>query len=210
MSKEKVYSEIIMVKTTEVTPNKYNPNIMGDEIFESLMEDFKENGWIGQPVIVAENKNGKFEIIDGYHRWRAATLLNFKKIPIIVFNPKDEDHQKIVTIALNSKRGEMNSLKLAKLITELNNKYTLEELSSKLGFGVADLKDKLSLTQVTEEFMEKIRKDSVEREKEIPVIINFAVSKQQGEFISGVLEKIEGKNKGEKLYLLCDLYLKQK
>lgn len=206
MSKEKIYSKVEMVDPLKVNPNKYNPNLMTENQFADLVADFEDNGWIGQPVVV--NKN--FEIIDGFHRWKASMKLGFKKIPIVVFNPKDEDHQKIVTIALNSKRGEMNPLKLARLITELNSKYTLEELSSKLGFGVADLKDKLALTQVTEEFMEKIRKDSEQREKEIPVIINFAVSKQQGEFISGVLEKIEGKNRGEKLYLLCDLYLKQK
>lgn len=209
MPKEKIYSEIIMVKTTEVVPNKYNPNIMGNEKFESLMEDFKENGWIGQPVIVSENKNGRYEIIDGFHRWRAATLLNFEKIPITIFKPKDEEHQKIVTIALNSKRGEMNPLKLASLILELNKKYTLEELSTKLGFGVADLKDKMALTQVTTEFMEKLKKDAEDREKEVPMVMNFAVSKEQEKTINEALGKVKGKSKGEKLYLICSRLLTQ-
>jgi len=205
MNKEKIYSEIIMVKTTEVVPNKYNPNIMENEKFESLMEDLKENGWIGQPVVV----NKKFEIIDGFHRWRAASILNFEKIPVVIFQPESEEHQKIVTIALNSKRGEMNPLKLAGLISELNQKYTLDELSLKLGFGVADLKDKLALTQVTVEFMEKLKKDAEDREREVPIVMNFAVSKEQEKTINDALAKIKGKSKGEKLYSLCSAYLKQ-
>ena len=120
-------------------------------------------------------------------------------VPVVVFKPESEEHQKILTIALNSKRGEMNPLKLASLISELNKKFTLEQLSTKLGFKVNDLKDKLSLMQVTPEFMEKIKKDAEEREREIPIVMNFAVSKEQEITINKVLNKHSGKSKGEKL-----------
>jgi ParB/RepB/Spo0J family partition protein len=206
MSKEKIYSEIIMVDPLKVNPNKYNPNLMTDNQFESLVADFEDNGWIGQPVVV----NKKFEIIDGFHRWKASMKLGFEKIPVVVFQPESEEHQKIVTIALNSKRGEMNPLKLAGLISELNQKYTLDELSLKLGFGVADLKDKLALTQVTMEFMEKLKKDAEDREKEVPTVMNFAVSKEQEKTITEALASVQGKSKGEKLYSLCSAYLKEK
>ncbi|MFZ2193158.1 MAG: ParB/RepB/Spo0J family partition protein [Candidatus Moraniibacteriota bacterium] len=206
MSKEKIYSEIQMVDPLKVNPNKYNPNLMTEIQFAGLVADFEENGWIGQPVVV----NNKFEIIDGFHRWKASMKLGFEKIPVVVFQPENEEHQKIVTIALNSKRGEMNPLKLAGLISELNQKYTLEELSTKLGFGVADLKDKLALTQVTAEFIEKLKKDAENREKEIPTVMNFAVSKEQEKIINEALARVKGKSRGEKLYSLCSVYLKQK
>jgi len=204
MPKEKIYSEIEIIDPLKINPNKYNPNLMTKEKFESLVEDFRENGWIGQPVVV----NDKLEIIDGFHRWKASMNLGFEKIPIVKFQPKNEEHQKIVTIALNSKRGEMNPLKLAGLISELNKKYTLEELSTKLGFGVADLKDKLALTQVTAEFMEKLKKDAEDRENELPIVINFAVSKEQEKVINEALGKVKGKSKGERLYNLCSAYIK--
>ncbi len=205
MSKEKIYSEIQMVDPLKVNPNKYNPNLMTEIQFAGLVADFEENGWIGQPVVV----NKKLEIIDGFHRWKASMKLGFEKIPVVVFQPESEEHQKIVTIALNSKRGEMNPLKLAGLISELNQKYTLDELSLKLGFGIADLKDKLALTQVTAEFIEKLRKDAEDREKEIPTVMNFAVSKEQEGAINEALGRIKGKSKGEKLYALCTAFLKK-
>lgn len=203
---EKIYSEVEMIDPLKVNPNKYNPNLMTKDKFESLVEDFRENGWIGQPVVV----NDKLEIIDGFHRWKASMALGFKQIPIVKFQPENEEHQKIVTIALNSKRGEMNPLKLASLISELNKKFSLEELSVKLGFGVSDIKDKLSLLQVTPEFMEKLKKDAEDREKEVPIVMNFAVSKEQEKVINEVLGKVKGKSKGERLFQICTTYIKGK
>ncbi len=52
---------------------------MTDEQFNSLVEDFKENGFVGQPIIIDDN----YEIIDGEHRWRASKMCGFKKVPTI-------------------------------------------------------------------------------------------------------------------------------
>lgn len=203
---DKVYSEIKMVETELLKPNEYNPNIMVDEQFQSLVDDFRENGWVGQPIIINEQN----VIIDGEHRWRCAKLLGYKTVPVVYFNPKDADHQKMLTIGWNAKRGEMSPLKLAGLISELNQKYTLEELSSKLGFSANQLKDTLAMTQITKEFMDKIKKEAEERELEVPMVMNFAVSKEQEKVINEALEISIGKSKGEKLYYICDLYLKDK
>lgn len=206
MAKEKIYSEIEMIDPAKIKPNKYNPNIMTAQQMESLVADFRENGWIGQPVVV----NDKLEIIDGEHRWKAGKEAGFEKIPIVKFQPENEEHQKIVTIALNSKRGEMNPLKLAGLILELNKKFSLDELSIKLGFSVSDLKDKLSLNQVTKEFMEKMQEEAEKREQEALRVINFALTAEQEKVVNEALDKARGKNKSEKIYCICDLYLKQK
>jgi len=205
MSENKMFSELKIVETELLHPNNYNPNIMTDEQFKSLVDDFKDNGWVGQPIIVNDNN----EIIDGEHRWRVASFLNYESVPVVYFNPKDVDHQKMLTIGWNAKRGEMNPLKLAGLISELNQRYTLEELSSKLGFSANQLKDTLAMTQVTQEFMDKIRKEADEREMEVPMVMNFAVSKEQEKLINEALEISLGKSKGEKLYYICDLYLKK-
>jgi ParB/RepB/Spo0J family partition protein len=179
---------------------------MTEEQFQGLVQDFKENGFVGQPIIV----NDKNEIIDGEHRWRCSLHLGYKKVPVVVFNPKDKNHQKILTIGWNKKRGEMSPTKLAEIISELNQKYTLEELSSKLGFSANQLKDTLSMSQVTKEFMEKIKKEAEEKGKEIPTVMNFAVSYEQEKLIKEALEISIGKSNGEKLYYICELYLKQK
>lgn len=206
MSENKIYAEVQMIETEKLKPNEYNPNIMTDEQFQAVIEDFKENGFVGQPIII----NEKNEIIDGEHRWRVAKFLNYEKVPIVYFNPKDEDHQKMLTIGWNAKRGEFNPLKLAKLIQDLNQKYTLEELSLKLGFSASDLKDKLALNQITPEFIEQLKKEAEDREKEVPRVMNFAVNEQQEIVINEALELSIGKCKGEKLAYICSAYLNVK
>lgn len=205
MSENKIYADIQMVETERLKPNEYNPNVMTDEQFDSLVKDFEDNGFVGQPIIIDRN-NG---IIDGEHRWRVAKHLGFEKVPVVYFNPKDEDHKKILTVGWNAKRGEFSPTKLAEIINELSQRHTLEELSGKLGFSPNKLKDVMAMSQVTEEFMEKIREDSEKNLSELPTVMNFVVDKEQEKVISGALEKSEGKSKGEKLFNICSLYLKQ-
>lgn len=201
--KNLIYSEVRLVETDSLKPNEYNPNEMSENQFQYLVDDFKENGFVGQPIIVNEN----LEIIDGEHRWRAAEFLGFEKVPIVQFFPKDEEHQKMLTIGWNTKRGELNPIKLAQLIVDLNQKYTLEELSSKLGFSKEQLKDKLSISEVTQEFMDNIKKQADERQSEIPTVINFAVTKEQERIILTALDIADGKTKGEKISAICSEYL---
>ncbi len=206
MSENKIYSDIQMVETNKLKPNDYNPNIMTDEQFDSLVQDFKENGFVGQPIIATKDNI----IIDGENRWRCAGFLNYKKVPVVYFNPKNKNHQKMLTIAWNAKRGEFSPTKLAGIIQELNQKHTLDELSGKLGFSVEHLKDTMSMSELTPEFVEKLKKEAEEQEKEIPTVMNFAVSREQEKLINEALEMSIGKSKGEKLSYICSAYLKQK
>jgi ParB/RepB/Spo0J family partition protein len=203
---EKIYADIQMIETEKLKPNDYNPNIMEEEKFQSLVQDFKENGFVGQPIIVDKNN----EIIDGEHRWRASSACGFKKVPVVYFNPKNEEHKKILTIGWNTKRGEFSPMKLAEIIQGLSQNNNLEELSGKLGFKTNQLEDILEVNKLTPEFVENLKKESEKVEAEIPVIMNFALDKNQEEIVNEALEISMGKTKGEKLAYICNAYLKEK
>src|SRR4030043_1909441 len=97
----KIYSEIVMVKTEELKPNPYNPNQMTEEQFAYLVDDIRQNGFVGQPIII----NNQNEIIDGEHRWLAGKALNFETVPTVRFNPENAEHQKMLVIGWERKRG---------------------------------------------------------------------------------------------------------
>lgn len=200
---DEIISQVELVDIELLKPNEYNPNEMSGEQFQSLVDDLKENGFVGQPIVVNENHT----IIDGQHRWEAAKFLGFEKVPVVVFNPLDEDHQKMLTIGWNTKRGEFNPTKLAQLILDLNQRHTLEELSSKLGFSQEQLMDKLAISGVTQEFMDNVKKQAEERQKELPVYLSFAVTKDQEQLVLNALDITEGKTKGDRLERICRLYL---
>lgn len=203
---DEIISQVDLVDVDLLMPNEYNPNQMTPEQFQVLVDDIKENGFVAQPIVI----NNHNEIINGEHRWKAAKLLGYEHVPIVRFNPVDEDHQKILTIGWNTKHGEFNPTKLAQIILDLNQRHTLEELSSKLGFSQEQLSDKLAISGVTQEFMDNIKKQAEERQKELPVYISFAVTKDQEQVILEALDMSEGKMKGDRLEKICRLYLWQK
>ena len=99
----------------------------------SLSQSIKKNG-VFQPIVVISDKeenNGRYKIVAGERRWRAAQLANIHKVPIIVRD--DLSLEKIVEISLleNLERSDLNPIEEARgyesLIKEFN--YTQENVA---------------------------------------------------------------------------------
>lgn len=124
-----------LVKISEIRPNKYNPNIVPQEIMDQLVRRIKAEGFL-QPVIVRnipQEGDFKYEIVDGEHRFNAGKTIGYDEIPAIILDKNLPDAM-IATINMNKLRGEFDTLKLAEVIHELHNTYSLEELEDKLGY----------------------------------------------------------------------------
>ena len=87
----------------------------------SLSQSIKNNG-IFQPIVVVSDKeeNGKYKIVAGERRWRAAQLANIHEVPIILRDDLSSD--KIVEISLleNLERSDLNPIEEAKGYEEFN------------------------------------------------------------------------------------------
>ena len=90
----------------------------------SLSQSIKNNG-IFQPIVVISDKeeSGKYKIVAGERRWRAAQLANIHEVPIILRDDLSSD--KIVEISLleNLERSDLNPIEEAKGYEDLINKY---------------------------------------------------------------------------------------
>ena len=90
----------------------------------SLSQSIKNNG-IFQPIVVVSDKeeNGKYKIVAGERRWRAAQLANIHEVPIILRDDLSSD--KIVEISLleNLERSDLNPIEEAKGYEDLINEY---------------------------------------------------------------------------------------
>lgn len=91
-----IKKEEVMVKISEVEPNRNQPrkNFDEDALLE-LSESIKQFGII-QPLVVQKRKD-YYEIIAGERRWRAAKMAGLKEVPVII---KDYTDQEIVEISL--------------------------------------------------------------------------------------------------------------
>ena len=98
----------------------------------SLSQSIKNNG-IFQPIVVISDKenNGRYKIVAGERRWRAAQLANIHEVPVILRD--DLSSEKIVEISLleNLERSDLNPIEEAKGYQDLINEhnYTQEEVA---------------------------------------------------------------------------------
>lgn len=139
-----------LVDVDDIEPNDYNPNDMEAEFFEAIVQQVKDEG-MNQPVLVRLNpeKPGKFLIVDGEHRWRAAKIAGKKKVGVIVV-PFDETKAKVRTLSMNNLRGQNIPIKLARLLVDLNKEYSAKEIRAMTGIGEDDQQSVLKLLQVPE------------------------------------------------------------
>lgn len=132
---KKYHHEVKLVKISEIRPNKYNPNVVPDNVMEQLINRIKEEGFL-QPVLlrnIPQEGDYKYEIIDGEHRYTAAIKSEYEEIPAIILD-KTLPEAMLSTINMNKLRGEFDTLKLAEVIHQLHETYSIEELEEKLGY----------------------------------------------------------------------------
>ena len=116
-----------------ISPNPKQPRTYFDEeALNELIVSIKEVG-ILQPPVVRE-KSGRYELIMGERRYRAAKAAGLKKIPVIIRNTPD-NHLLRDALIENIHRSNLNPLEegaaYSQLLTDFN--CTHEELAEKLG-----------------------------------------------------------------------------
>lgn len=89
------------VEPAELRVDGDNPNEMADEMFDLLVDNIEENGWLGGPVIT--DADGL--IADGEHRWRAAQEADLDAVPVRQFDLDDET-RRLWRLELNKIHGE--------------------------------------------------------------------------------------------------------
>ncbi|MFB3076756.1 MAG: ParB/RepB/Spo0J family partition protein, partial [Lysobacterales bacterium] len=90
-----------------IHPGRYQPrSVFDEEKLEELASSIRAQG-IVQPIVVRATGNGKFELIAGERRWRAAQLAKIDNIPAVVRDVPDEVAVAISLIE-NIQREDLN------------------------------------------------------------------------------------------------------
>ena len=97
------------VSLSSITPNPKQPRTHFDpEALAELVASIKEIG-ILQPPVVREVGAGRYELIMGERRFRAAKLAGLKTIPIIIRQTKDNELLREALIEKDRKSTRLNS-----------------------------------------------------------------------------------------------------
>jgi ParB family chromosome partitioning protein len=206
--KVKTENKILLIPQGEILPNPNQPRRRFDyDELEGLAQSIRANG-ILQPLLVRLLENGKYELIAGERRLRAARLIGLSKVPCIV-NSVSESDSATFAIIENLQRQNLDYFEEAEAMAILINNYRMspEELCKKLGKAQSTLSNKLRLLKLSEEMRYKISRaglserharalltltDEVQRARALSIIIDRHLTVSESEsLIDQMLRKNE-------------------
>ena len=151
-AKLKPMSEMAEIDIDMIVPNPTQPRTQFDEeALDELADSIRQLGGI-QPVTVKKGADGKYVIISGERRWRAAQRADLKRLPVYI---RDVDDENLHAMALveNIQRQDLNAIEIAlgmqRLIDECH--LTQDALSEKVGKKRSSVSNYLRLLKLPDE-----------------------------------------------------------
>lgn len=153
--------ELFEVDIDLIGPNAEQPRTrFAEDKMEELSQSIRENGII-QPIVI-RRRGGKYEIVAGERRWRAAQRAGFKKIPAVVREVSDE---KLLEFALieNIQRHELSPIEEAKAYKKLigNLGLTQEMVAKRVGKDRTFITNYLRLLKLPDDVQKLVEEDKI-------------------------------------------------
>lgn len=135
-----------------IVPNADQPRTTFDEdALKQLADSIKQYG-ILQPIVVTSHGQGKYTIVAGERRWRAAQLAGETKVPVIVRTTKELERLEIALVE-NVQRVDLSPLEQAVSIERLHQQFsmTYEAIAKRLGKASSTVNNVVRLLQLPQE-----------------------------------------------------------
>lgn len=142
-----------------------NPNqprkTFDETALKELATSIKTHGII-QPIVLNRAEDGKYMIIAGERRWRAAKMAGLEQVPAFVRNytPKQV---KEISIIENLQREDLNPIEAARAIKQLMDEYDLtqEAVADRIGKSRPAIANTLRLLNLPMDVIELIEKNKL-------------------------------------------------
>lgn len=145
MNEQSTMTELLQISIKDLKPSQLNPRKHFNEgkLLE-LAASIKEKGVL-QPIVVRPS-NGKYEIVCGERRWRAASAAGVEKIPAVVRELDDQETLELQMIE-NLQRDDMHPMEEAEGYFALSRRpgYDAAKIAEKIGRSEKYVYDRLKL-----------------------------------------------------------------
>jgi ParB family chromosome partitioning protein len=155
-------SSIGTISMAEIEINPYQPRTEFDQVsLNELSESIRVQGLI-QPITVRKLETGKYQLIAGERRYRAAKLAGFTDIPAYVRLANDQQMLEMALIE-NIQRENLNAIEVAlsfqRMMEECNLKQ--EQLGERVGKNRSTITNYLRLLKLPPEIQVSIRDQKI-------------------------------------------------
>jgi ParB family chromosome partitioning protein len=142
-----------------IVPNAYQPRTeFNDEAIRSLAESIRQSGLL-QPVLVRAREDGRYELVAGERRWRAARLAGLATIPAIERKVDDAEALECALIE-NLQREDLGPLERAAAYDRYLADFgsSVERLAERLGESRSNVANYLRFLKLPDEVKQLIRR----------------------------------------------------
>jgi ParB family transcriptional regulator, chromosome partitioning protein len=187
------------INVNDIDINPFQPREdFNEEALTELAASIKQHGII-QPITVRKLKNGKFQLISGERRLRAAKKANLKKITAFI---READDNALLEMALveNIQREDLNAIEIAvsyqRLIDECD--LTQDKLAEKVNKNRTTVTNYLRLLKLPAEIQSGIQNKLI-TQGHAKALITIENPKKQVEVFENVLSNKLSVRETEKL-----------
>ncbi len=146
----------------DLDPNPDQPRrVFSEESTAQLAQSIRDQG-ILQPILVTPMSGGRYRIVAGERRWRAAREAGLETVPCIIRELNVTQQMEIALIE-NLQREDLNPIEVAQGIQSLMKQcgYTQETVASRLSKSRSAVANLLRLLTLPEEIIQQVRQGAL-------------------------------------------------
>ncbi|MBQ8003884.1 MAG: ParB/RepB/Spo0J family partition protein [Oscillospiraceae bacterium] len=179
----------LFIKISDIDPNKNQPRkLFYDDSLEELADSIRTHG-ILQPLALRRTEGGRYQIIAGERRFRAAKRAGLEEVPAIIVDADDREVSELALIE-NLQREDLNPVEEAEGFRSLIEEFSLtqEQAAERLGKSRSSLTNAMRLLALSDEALSLLREGRIER-GHAKVILGLSDKNKQSEAANIVAEK---------------------
>lgn len=151
-------SGILQLPITKIRPNRYQPRrSFAEETIADLASSIAQKGVL-QPLIVTPREEGRYELVSGERRLRAAQRVGLATVPVVVRRVAERELLEIALIE-NLQREDLDAIEEASGYRQLIDEFglTQSELATEVGKSRPAIANALRLLELPEAVQAMVR-----------------------------------------------------
>ncbi len=176
------------IKISDIDTNKNQPRkLFYEDTLEELAESIRIHGII-TPLALRRTENGRYEIVAGERRFRAARRAGLTEVPAVIVDVDDKTAAEIALIE-NLQREDLNPVEEAEGIRSLISEFSMtqEEAATRLGKSRSSLANALRLLALAPDALALLRDGKIDR-GHAKVILALPSEREQVEAANAVVD----------------------
>jgi ParB family transcriptional regulator, chromosome partitioning protein len=151
-----------MIPLSELTPGRFQPRrFFGEDALGELAAAIREQGII-EPLIARPADDGRYELIAGERRLRAAQMAGLAEAPVIV---RELDDRTALELALveNLLREDLNAVEEGQAFARLNREFAMthEAIAGRIGKSRSHVSNMIRLLELPSEVLEMMGRNEL-------------------------------------------------